>query len=634
MSKIVKDPAEVSGKPQKSKKHRVSRKKGGGEKIIPIIEKIIAVVLVLTVVYFIGKPFVNNSGLIERSVTVAKVGGQKFKAPLFSYNYRDLYYRLFSQYAQYYSYGIDVGFDVKKVPSENPYKATEDELDQAPEAASWKTWADWMTNQTILNMRRTWALYAEAGLTEGTTDVTNVVDITNADPSVPSATSVENRTLPFAALSDEEKAEIDEQIQSIRDSNKEQNVTVNAALARNYGPGFTEKELRQQLAYDILTQRLVAGKLAEFKATYNDKKLTELYNEDLVDYGRLDYYTFVEKPALREQRKATEKVKAETDEEYAKYKTAELAKFKKSVEDTTKKLTDLKAFLAGAERVGKAAADDPKTYKFDPDTYLKARADGQGLNAITDKNDAEKAAVEHFHSDAATWGFNTARKVGDVKVFYGADDSANYVYILRTVYPFVPATVREIVIETVADSADTTAAELAIGQVATAKDAEKKAKDVLAIYNKGKKTAEAFGELAKGNSSGETATEGGVVLVSSSITRDAKYLAWALDPARKPGDTTTIAVGTSVYVLYYEKTEKAEYFDNIGTTKSQEDYEKWEKALLEKDEFKLKINETWAKFISKRIEKDLKKNVLPRYVSSLQEPSNGGLDLSSLLGGG
>ncbi|MDR3344658.1 MAG: hypothetical protein LBT21_03590 [Oscillospiraceae bacterium] len=604
----------------KPKKRKVSRKKGGSERIIPIIEKVIAVVLALALISGIGYTIISQTGIVQKISKVATVGDERLTVLLYNYAYRQNFGNLFSQYAQYYQYlGASAGYDITKLPSEQEYTAGEDQIAEFPEAATWETWADVLEFQTIKSMQRSLALYLTALETEGNQEATSIVTApvstvaptTNeygaTSPSVATPSSVQTIVSPYSSLTDEERAEIDSQIEESRTSNAAQNTALNAALAQQYGHGFTEKVLRNQLALEILATRLSQGKLEEFKKIYTDAKCTELYNADLVKYGMLDYRVFTKTADVPVQKEG------EKDEDYAARKLAAIEKNKKAAKAIVKKINDEDTYLAQAKIQGKAQAADASTYEFSAADTLNARSAGTDLNKVTEKTDEEVAADTNFQSAAAKWAFSKDRKAGNVGLYFGADGTATFIYIVRPSYAFVPVSVREIVLAPVSTSESDTAAVYTDTEIAAAK---KKAQDVLAAYKKGKKTAESFGELAVGNSSGETAADGGVVAIDSASTQDAAYLSWAFNPARKAGDTTILTIDNTSYVLYFEAKEKATYFETIASEKSQEDYTKYEDELLAQDRFKLNIKYSAARKATKVNENWIRK-ILPNYLEQV-----------------
>ncbi|MDR1408810.1 MAG: hypothetical protein LBJ12_00755 [Oscillospiraceae bacterium] len=618
----------------KPKKRKVSHKKGRGDRIIPIIEKIIAVVLVLALVSLVGYTVVVQTGFIEKTFSVAKTGDERIDIALYNYSYRQAYGNLFSQYAQYWSYlGASAGYDIEKAPSDQAYVASDDQIAEFPEAAGWKTWADVLEFQTIKGLQRSIALYLTAKEMEGTVESSSVVTVpvssvaatTNeygaTEPSTSALTSVQTIISPYNSLTAEEKAEIDAQIRQAREDNAAQNISLNASLARQYGHGFTEKVLRNQMALEILANRLAQGKLEEFRKVYTDAKCTEFYKANLVKYGTLDYRIFTKLPDIPEQKDG------EKDEAFAKRKQTALEKSKNAAKDILKKITDEKSFLAQAEIQGKAQASDKEKYEFNAAETLNSYGGSSNINAISEKTGDEIAKIEDFQSDAAKWAFSKDRKAGNIGLYFSADGTANFIYIVRPVYSFTPATVREIVIAPQSTSTDssTSASTYTDAEVAAAK---KKAQDVLASYNKGKKTAESFANLAKGNSSGSTKDDGGVQEITSSATQDAAYLAWALHTDRKPGDVTLLTIDKTNYILYFEEKGKETYFDTIATEKSQADYSKYEKELLAQDRFELSIKYSTAHWATKANEKWIRNTAMPYYLNQMQNSSSS----SSLFG--
>ncbi|MCL2023531.1 MAG: hypothetical protein FWG82_04085 [Oscillospiraceae bacterium] len=614
---------------KKQRKH--SRKKGSSDRVIKIIEKVIAVVLVLSAVYGLGYVVVTQSGVIERSFAVTRVGDTPVKMNFYNYAYRSAYSQIFDTYAQYASYyqmmGMDT-FDITKTPSDQPYTARETEIELYPEAKDWTTWADVIEFQTLLNLKRMFARYQTALETDGVIEVSEVVTIptipvtdengetvTNPpDADVEIETSVRNFEIPFNSLTEEELDSINQQIESLRRQNAEQSMSLNAFLARQYGRGFTERVLREYNQIIAIAERFSEGKLAEFKAEYTDKKVRQIFNDNLVDFAVTDYRYFTIPVTAVTQKEG------ESDKNFKKRRDNALKKSKENAQDIFKGITNESTFLAAAEKQDKAVAEDTDDYKFDAETITSRRADSQHLNSI--REDTENTDT---HSPAAAWAFSNKRKAGNVNIFFDDQGNATIVYIMKPAYAVVPATVREIVITANSFIDDE---ETAVKNVHR-RQAEAKAKELLETFNSGKKTSERFAELATTNSGGTSAESGGLTSINSSSSQDEKYLSWAFNSSRKKGDTNVITIGDDSYVLFYEETLPAEYYTTIPNEKSNEDYEKFEEELLAQERFQLNPNSFqlgWATRQNERfIRETAMRSMLYQFYQSQQNSSSGGL---------
>jgi len=633
---------------QKAKKRKAGHKKGRSDRIVPIVEKVIAAVLALALIYGIGSIAVTQTGLIERTFSVAKVGNTRIPITLYNYAYRQTYANLFEQYSKYYSFLKESGgYDIYKAPSDQKYTASAADIELYPDAVNWKTWADVLEFQTLQNLKRSFALYILAQKTDGNLESSMVVTVPvstappatdengNPAPTAPVPTSVETVLSPYNKLTDEEKKQLDEEFEHLRLENAQQNLALNAYLANYYGRGFTEKVFREQLTMDTLGNRLLQGKLAEFKKEYTDKKCTEFFNADTAQYGMIDYLIFTMESELPTQKDG------EKDADFEKRFNAAKEKNRKNAQSILDKISDEESYKAQAAIQGKRQASDPKDYKFNVDDILKMRAKNTELNAINETphvhDDEDEDDVhdedEVTYSDAASWAFDQKRKKGDFAFFMHVDGTANYIYILRPVFAFVPVSIREIKIvpETGEDGSVTGSTTEQID------DAYDKAQEILEIWKKGEKTSESFADLAVGNSSGDTAEDGGLVWIDSSTKNENEvYLDWSLNPSRKPGDTALLTYNGNNFILYFEKKEKAEYFETIADEKSAADYSDYEKELLEKDDYELTTKSFFARWATRLNEKWVRSVAMPMYISQYEESqsnSGGDFDWSSLFGG-
>ena len=105
---------------------------------------------------------------------------------------------------------------------------------------------------------------------------------------------------------------------------------------------------------------------------------------------------------------------------------------------------------------------------------------------------------------------------------------------------------------------------------------------VLAEFNRGDKTEEAFAELAKKHSKDSNAAEGGLYEETRLGQFVEEYETWALDPARKEGDVGLVKTQFGYHLIYYVGSEGEEVWkettgEKILATKVAE----WREALEE-----------------------------------------------------
>ena len=171
------------------------------------------------------------------------------------------------------------------------------------------------------------------------------------------------------------------------------------------------------------------------------------------------------------------------------------------------------------------------------------------------------------------WLLDSARKPGDVALLEDGSDTAHYYYVVR----FdgrgrdeeETHSVRHLLVRAGSSSgtADPTQAEY--------DEAEQKARDLLDQWKAGEATEESFAALASANSSDTGSAQNGGLI--SDITPSSSYVeafrSWAVDPARKPGDTELVKTEYGWHVMYYVSTNDPVWRQNVTAALQNQDYE-------------------------------------------------------------
>ncbi len=485
------------------------------------IKATVAVVLAVVIVGFAG------FSIFKSSFTAVKIGDTKISASEFNYYYAMAYNYISNQAIQSeQAYGTNLtGFDTNIAP---------DQQETTDEDGNTITWADLIKERALSTAQQTIG-YSNEAVAAGIT------------------------------LSEDQEAEINETIESLRDSAAEQNATLNKFLKFYYG--INEKTLRKILKLETLAQNFTDDKQSEISNSITDDEIAKTYKENKKDYDYTDirYYTISFKKLTAEKDESADALKkrqAESDKKYI-----------ADAKDILAKATDEKAFIEAVK-----AYNESKT-----DTTKKTVAAGYST--------LESSITE----DGAEWAFSADRKAGDVTVITG-ESAAYVVYCIKPAYNGNSINVRHCLIGFDAkDSANVT-------------DEEKKAafKDAEALL-KGlgdKFTEDDFAKMAKENSIDEgSASNGGLyenVRISGNFVEE--FEAWCFDPARKVGDTGIVETQHGYHIMYFSSNNKddLDWKAAIKDEKANEELTAFQEDLFAEDGKNAIVdNKTWSNMVVK-----------------------------------
>ncbi len=188
---------------------------------------------------------------------------------------------------------------------------------------------------------------------------------------------------------------------------------------------------------------------------------------------------------------------------------------------------------------------------------------GESLSALADELNGSYAETTTLYgaggSDMVEWLFDDARKDGDADVkdysYYGFSmGSIVLVYHGKERVDYHTVSVRHILV-----------------------DDEAKADDLLAQYNAGDKTEDAFAALARENST-DNAEDGGLYEGIRRGQMVEPFEAWCFDPARQTGDTGVVKTDYGYHVMYFVSTSPYAYWQELAASKLASD---WETQLSE-----------------------------------------------------
>lgn len=517
---------------KKNDKHQTAAK---------IAKRVVAIVLAVALALGIVWVVIDQTGAIKKANTVFSFGDIKISELEYTYYYSrqlsNIYY-----YADYYAqYGMDMGIDSSVSPDEQNY-GTDEEGNEVK-------LSEYIKDSTIEALQEYFILYHEA-LDKG------------------------------YELTEDEQEEINESIESLRETAAENNYSLNAYLKASVGKGINEKFYREQLKMEKIVTRYQSDRGDELINSYDDSTIKAIYEKDKDSYDSVDVrmYNFAVTTLTAND--------GESDETLAKRQQAANDKLKADAEAMVKASTSEKAFLAQAEK----RKSDTKDYDADESTISE--------------NTAFSTLTSYVSEDAAKWAFDDSRKVGDVKMFtIGDDDSVSgytVIYMKKTQYAPEAVDVRHILISFLDDPSDTTTTPTDEQKSA----AKKSADEIYKQWQSGAKTEDSFAALAKEKSKDSgSAEDGGLITgITSTSSYVEPFLNWCFADGRKVGDNGIIE-STYGYHIMYCSGIGSEWNNTIRNSKASEDFEKEMEDLKESDKYKLNKND---KKINKAVESFLK----------------------------
>ena len=505
------------------------------ERTKKIVTKVVAIILAVAIALGAVYATLNFFGAPQKMFKVT-IADTEYKFSLAEYNY--YYYNLVSQYQNtayqydtYYGEGSGVaylGYDYTKAPDAQEY---------TEELAS-------MTGVTLEDLGNpenpTWADVFKYGA------ISNIISIKYLVAKAEEA---------GVTITDGELEEVDKEIASIETTAKQGDYSVSRYLHSNVGKGLSEKILRQILEESYLASSYSTKLQEDLLAAVTDDEINERYelNKDAFDIVTIRLYTI--KPEADVASDATE---AEKTEAQNKAKT----EAKKQAEAFLAAVTDEESFIAQAKKAILSADNDSKT---DPDTS-------------TLKEGTSYATLEASSEELAKWAYDDARQVGDKTLV--VDENGNCYLAFMKVLPAKDTSVsssdvRHILIAFPEKNTDGSATETTdedgntVTNITdeTKAETKKKAQEVLDEYLKNP-TEENFIALTKEHtddvdSDGKPNNDGLYEGVADDGSYVEEFTDWAIDSARKAGDTGLIETDYGYHVMYYVKANEQTWYVTV-----------------------------------------------------------------------
>lgn len=340
-------------------------------------------------------------------------------------------------------------------------------------------------------------------------------------------------------LTDDDKAQIEDFFKTLKEAAEESDTDYEDYMALAYGKGVKEEDIRKGLELSLLSTRYYTEKIDSVE--YTDKDITDYFNKNKNDFLFVDFKTYTFNP------NATDGM---TDKE----KEAEYDKVNKF-----------------AERLAKAKNADEFDSILTAILKEKDTTEENIKTAISDTVSTKNTYDESFA--VSKWAFDEGAKVNETYVYKNSNS--------RTVYMLTKAPYRD-------ESETRSVRHILVSKDSyeTDADAKKKAEEILAEYNKGEKTAEAFGKLAeKYTEDPGSKTTGGLYAEFTEGTMVEAFEKWSFDSKRKEGDTEIVKTDYGYHVMYYVGKGRAQWQTSVEATIKDNNYTE----MFEELEKKIKV---------------------------------------------
>ncbi|MBE6820740.1 MAG: hypothetical protein E7516_06785 [Ruminococcaceae bacterium] len=506
-----------------------------------IIKKVVAIVLVVAIVGFAGFKILDSTGVINRAATALKVGDTKVSVAEFNYYYSMAFNEMSNQAYQYeQAYGYNpLGFDSSLPPDEQ-------ESTQKDEDGNILTWDVVLKDRAVAIAQQTIGYYNEA-VAAGT------------------------------ELTEDQKAEINETVETYRTQAAENNYSLNAFLKTYFGAGFNEKAFVKQLEMELLAQNFTDAKQKEVSDAITDETVAAEYkaNQKEYDYADVRYYSIAFKTLTKNE--------GETDDALKARQKAENDKLIAAAKDIAAKATDENALIEAVKAYNDSKEDTTKKLIATSYTSLDTAIGTEG----------------------ADWVFAAGRKAGEVNTFAG-EKAANIVFIIKPAYTSNSVSVRHCLVEFDAKDENNVT------------DAEKQAANKIAndlLTGLGDKvTEDAFSKMVTENTADTASAETGGLYENIRISDNyvENFEKWSFDPARKAGDTGIVETEYGYHIMYFvsDNTDDVDWKAAIKDEMTSEELTAFQEDLFKEDGKNFVDEKTmWTDRVAKQYCDTIRKNL-------------------------
>ena len=473
-----------------------------------VAAKVIGIVLAVAIVLGAAYAVLNFFGVPQKVLTAATIGDEKVSVAKYNFYYMDLYMSVqqtSSQYDSQYGDGYGAmytGYDSSLTPMEQEYP---EEL-EGYEGEGNPTWADYFRINT-LNSLQSYLAYADMAREAGLT------------------------------LTEDEQAEIDEQIKSLRSTAESNDYSLNRWLTRLYGKGVNEDLLREVLEERYLASNYAQQKSEELTDAVTDDEINAEYTENIADYAELSVSLFT---VSADTSSISEDA---TEEEQEAARTEAMAEAKSEADRYAAQVTDAATLLEQAQAYNSTATE----------------------SGVTQTDVTASSLESSYGTNVRDWVLADGRAVGDVGVVE-SDNGYTVIYMAELPHQDTtkPVDVRHILIqfETETDDEGNTV-ELTDEQKATYYT---QAEEIYQQFQENP-TEENFATLANENSDDPGSNENGGLYEDVQPGEMAEaFDNWIFDPARKPGDSGIVETEIGYHIMYYVGNDNEEVWKSTVRT--------------------------------------------------------------------
>lgn len=300
------------------------------------VAPLIALVLVLAVVVGVVFSILNVNGVMRRAKTSVSSENYTVTGTMMSVYYNgtlQAYNMQAYQYAYYYSaiYGSSSGKTLsdwyQQLLGYNPNK----ELNkQVKDKKTGSTWFDYFLSSTK-NSVKSMLVYCEAAKAAGFT------------------------------LSDEDKATIDKEVASLKETASKNSMSLSSYISKNYGTGVKEKDFRAAYELQLLASKYQEKVKSELDGSITEDAINKYYDEHKTDFSVIRYFSYTADTKTDEMVEAAKKLAEATT--YDEFKTMFTEFYKKESGNKDKSEEDLKKEVEKLleDKTTKLAYDDRNT---------------------------------------------------------------------------------------------------------------------------------------------------------------------------------------------------------------------------------------------------------------------------------
>lgn len=507
-----------------------------------MVKKVIAIVLAVVIALGAVMGVLNFFDVPQKAIKIS-IDGIESKISLAEINY--FYFQTWSQSystaAQYEQYGEGMGlsmtgFDYTRTPDKQEY--TEDHvqftgiaLEDLGEIEN-PTWQDVFTYSAVTQL-----VYAKYG-----------------------AEKAEEAGLE---LTESELTEIDQQFEEIRNTAKQNDYSVNRWLRLQLGYGVTEKLIRNVTTEATLAEKYFEKVTEDTTNSYTEDKINAEYEANKDDYDIVDLRVYAFAAELGDDHSHEEGEDHEKEHEEAE------AAAKAKAEAFLKKATDEESFIAAAK--ADILTEDNKSTK-----------DADKTTLVEDTSYSE--LTSSYSENLAKWAYDDARKAGEIALVEG--DGEYYVVMMKTLpskdMSIYSSDVRHILVQFPEENTDGSAVTITDEEgnkstnitEATKAETKAKAQAILDEYLKNP-TEDNFAALAKEKTEDTGSAENGGLY--EDVMNNGQYVEaftnWAIDSARKVGDTGIVETEYGYHIMYYVESNGATWYKTVQTALAGADIE-------------------------------------------------------------